>query len=153
MSRDEIVTDMNIVEAVTDALKRQGVYSKLKANIRAEVFNLLDDKTVEMPPPPRDVFLASELIREFLMIFKCNNTLSVFIEEMGGGPMEMYVDRPLLGHELGLNTLNCDEKVPLLVMLVEYLKANRVEYIRNKDDSMIVEGAVNVSLTTDTDKH
>ena len=38
MIRDEIVAQSDLVEAISEALKRKGVYSKIKSQLRAEVF-------------------------------------------------------------------------------------------------------------------
>lgn len=128
MIRDEIVAQSDLVEAVTEALKRKGVYGNIKAQLRAKVFHALEDKTVDVPEKPRDVFLASELIRDFLMSFDLQNTTSVFCEEMGQPP-EMSVDRELIGGELGLNTKGSSSSVPLLMQLIQHLVKEKEERI------------------------
>ena len=114
MIRDEIASEMDLVEAVKKALDRKGATAAIKSQIRAEVFHTLEDKTVEMPAKPPDVYFASELIREFLMRLDLKNTLSVFCEEIGQQG-EMGVDRPLISGELGINTIGSDANIPLLV--------------------------------------
>lgn len=78
------------------------------------------DLVKEMPEKPRDVYLASELIREYLINFRLDNTTSVFCEE-SGQPEQMVVDREFLAGELGLNAQGSNEKIPLLVLLIQYL--------------------------------
>jgi hypothetical protein len=110
-----------------ESLKRRGVLGKISANIRAEVFHTLEDKTVAMPEKPVEVFLATELIREFLMSSELNSSLSVFNEE-SGQPAEMRVDREFLGGELGFNVMDeptSSRETPLLVLLVSHLLAER----------------------------
>jgi hypothetical protein len=148
MEQPEGFSDIDLISAVQDALKRRGVYSKVKATIRAEVFNVLEDKTVPLPNKPQDVFVASELIKEFLILFKLNNTLSVFCEEMGQ-PSEMTFDRELIGAELGLNTLGTDPKIPLLIMLIEYLKRNRADFACHVRDSLQGEAGSEIDFNTD----
>mmetsp|Transcript_55203 Transcript_55203/g.109035 ORF Transcript_55203/g.109035 Transcript_55203/m.109035 type:complete len:133 (+) Transcript_55203:69-467(+) len=121
MIRDEIVAQSDLVEAITEALERKGVYSKIKSQLRAEVFHTLEDKNTSAPEKPHDVFLAAELIREFMIKFKLNNSLSVFCEEMGQPP-EMGVNREFLGGELGLNTLQSDPNIPLLISVLQHMK-------------------------------
>lgn len=128
MSRDEIAASDDIASAVQEALQRSGAYRKIKAQIRAQVFQTLEDKTVAMPEQPPDVFLASLLVRDFMSKFKLSNSLSVFCEEMGQ-PDEMRVDRELVGGELGLNTAGSDDNMPLLLLLVQHLKAQRREFL------------------------
>lgn len=124
MIRDEIVAQSDLVEAITEALVRKGVYSKIKSQLRAEVFHTLEDKSTPCPEKPRDVYLAAELIREFMIRFKLNNSLSVFCEEMGQ-PAEMNVDRQFLGSELGLNTLQSDPNIPLLISVLQHMMENK----------------------------
>jgi hypothetical protein len=124
MIRDEIVAQTDLVEAITEALARKGVYSKLKSQLRAEVFHTLDDKSAPSPEKPREVYLAAELIREFMIRFKLNNSLSVFCEEMGQ-PAEMNVDRQFIGGELGLNTLQSDPSIPLLISVLQHMMDNK----------------------------
>ena len=126
MIRDEIVAQSDLVEAICEALKRKGVYSKIKSQLRAEVFHTLEDKTTVAPDKPRDVYLAAELIREFMIKFKLNNSLSVFCEELGQ-PSEMAVNREFLGGELGLNTLDTDSNIPLLISVLQHLTDKKAE--------------------------
>ena len=132
MIRDEIVAQSDLVEAISEALKRKGVYSKIKSQLRAEVFHTLEDKTVTAPEKPRDVYLAAELIREFMIKFKLNNSLSVFCEEMGQ-PAEMSVDREFIGSELGLNTLQSDSNIPLLISVLQDMMEKKESYHSNDD--------------------
>ena len=46
MIRDEIVSQEDLLEAVTHALDRKGTLQKVKAHIRAEVYHTLEDKNV-----------------------------------------------------------------------------------------------------------
>jgi hypothetical protein len=134
MSRNEIVTDSDLVSAVEDALRKRGVIDKLKAKIRAEVFHVLDDKDATPirthRDPPQDLFIAMELVKEFLMMMKLDNTLSVFCEEMSQS-VNMTVDRSFIGSELGVNTAGSDESIPMLVLMTQFMKRNREELVKN----------------------
>ena len=138
MSRGEIVAESDLVSAVESSLKRNGAYSKLKAQLRAEVFHTLEDKTVDMPDKPKDILITSELIKEFLIKYKLDSTLSVFCEEIGQ-PIDMTVDREFIGGELGINVLGSDESVPLLVQLSTHLRKQKSQTIATLHDSLIAE--------------
>jgi hypothetical protein len=138
MIRDEIVAQSDLFEAITEALKRKGVHSRLKAQLRAEVYHVLEDKTTPAPDKPHDVFLAAELIREFMMRFNLNNSLSVFCEEMGQPP-EMEINRELIGSEIGINTLRADPNIPLLISVLQHLSAKKAEHLQNANSSLVVE--------------
>jgi lisH domain-containing protein FOPNL len=117
----ETLSDLS--EVVKEALSRRGVLNKVRATIRAEIFHALEDKTVTLPDKPREVFLASELIREFLQCSSLNSTLSVYNDE-NGQPADMTVDRDFIGGELGVNVQDSiagTSSVPLLVLLVKHL--------------------------------
>ena len=46
MIREEIVSQADLLEAVSNALERKGTLQKVKAHIRAEVYHTLEDKSV-----------------------------------------------------------------------------------------------------------
>lgn len=137
------VTLGNISSVVRHNLETKGVIGDLKAKIRAEVYHALEDKTTPCPPKPKGVFLASEIIRDYLHSFDLRNTVFVFNEE-GGQPAEMRIDRHFLGEELGLNLVNIDSDVPLLVLLIEHLQQLKVYPPKGfgMSDSMEVDGSI-----------
>jgi lisH domain-containing protein FOPNL len=135
MSRNEIVAEGDLITAVESALQRRGILDKLKAKIRAEVFHTLDDKEVVTNlrterEIPQDLFLVLELIKDFLTMMKLDNTMSVFCEEMGHSNDVLAVDRTFIGSELGLNTVGSNERVPMLVLLTQFLKSNREHFMQ-----------------------
>jgi hypothetical protein len=89
-----------------------------------------------MPEKPKDIYLASELIREYLMNLKLDNTTSVFCEELGQ-PDQMIVDREFIAGELGLNAVGSNEKIPLLVLIIQYLVRNKEEMLNDFNLSVI----------------
>jgi lisH domain-containing protein FOPNL len=158
MLKEDINTGDDLIDAVKDALERKGVMKDIKAKVRAAVFHTLEDKTIraEEVDKPQDIFLASELIRDYLATLQHNNSLSVFVEE-SGQPDEMGLDRQFIGEELGFNiddqkvAVNKDGKasfgkgdllqkqVPLLVLLIQQLRRNKNERDSALYSSMMVE--------------
>ena len=140
MSNGEIDSASELHSVIMDSLKRRGVIGKVSANVRAEVFHTLEDKTVPMPDKPTEVYLATELIREYLMNASLNSALSVFNEE-SGQPHEMRVDREFLGGELGFNLMDETQgakETPLLVLLVSHLIAEKRKHEVDANDSLDV---------------
>lgn len=122
---------LDIKEAIRSALENRGTLREIKARIRAEVFQTLENKENSVQPPqkPHDVYLACELIRELLMSFDYSNTAAVFSEE-SGQPDEMRIDRSFLASELGLMPVESDgSDVPLLILIVRMLKDMKSERI------------------------
>lgn len=70
------VTKRNI-SAVRDILDSRGVLGQLKASIRAEVFNALDDQRAPQTTLSHENLLINELIREYLEFNKYRHTASV----------------------------------------------------------------------------
>jgi lisH domain-containing protein FOPNL len=64
---------------VKDTLENRGVLGQLKARIRAEVFNALDDQSESAPPLSNENLLVNELIREYLEFNKYKYTASVLM--------------------------------------------------------------------------
>ena len=52
---------------VKDTLENRGVLGQVKARIRAEVFNALDDQSEARPSLTNENMLINELIREYLI--------------------------------------------------------------------------------------
>jgi lisH domain-containing protein FOPNL len=127
--QSKIETGEDLVNAVKEALNRRGVISSLKARIRAEVFHALEDKSIPPPQRPNDVYIANEIIRDFLITMKLDSTLSVLSEEIGQSA-EVPVNRELIGGEIGLNTISCDKNTPLLMLLIQH-------FIKQKQASML----------------
>ena len=90
-----------------------------------------------MPSKPKDVFIAFEIIREFLINFQFDNTTSVFCEE-SGQPDQMLVDREFIVGELGLNATESNEKIPLLVLIIQYLSKLKRDRLDAANDSLLV---------------
>ena len=140
MSGERIDNAGELHAVIMESLKRRGVLGKISANVRAEVFHTLEDKTVPLPDKPTEVFLATELIREYMMSTSLNSSLSVFNEE-SGQPNEMRVDREFLGGELGFNIMDESQsakETPLLILLVTHLLTKRRRSELGADDSLDV---------------
>ena len=124
--------DADISAAVRAALARKGVMNSLKAKLRAEVFHVLENKQESMPEKTKEVFLATELVRELLVSLRLDNTLSVFMEELGQ-PQEARIDRSYISSEIGMSTGSTE--IPLLVLLVDQLMRSKEERLVRQFDS------------------
>ncbi|XP_041893126.1 centrosomal protein 20 isoform X7 [Corvus kubaryi] len=60
-----------------DTLEKRGALAQIRARIRAEVFNALDDQSEPRPTLSRENLLINELIREYLEYNKYKYTASV----------------------------------------------------------------------------
>ncbi|XP_051062654.1 centrosomal protein 20 [Phodopus roborovskii] len=128
------VTELKAV--LKDTLEKKGVLGHLKARIRAEVFNALDDDHEPRPSLSHENLLINELIREYLEFNKYKYTASVLIAESGQPVVPL--DRQFLVHELKTFEESKDNSIPLLYGILAH-------FLRGPPDDM-----QNVLLTEST---
>ncbi|XP_048348351.1 centrosomal protein 20 isoform X3 [Sphaerodactylus townsendi] len=92
------ITELKAV--LKDTLEKRGALGQIKARIRAEVFNALDDQTEPRPPLSHENLLINELIREYLEFNKYKYAASVLTAE--SGQPEVPLDRDFLVKELNV---------------------------------------------------
>jgi lisH domain-containing protein FOPNL len=104
-----------IYETVVALMKEKGAFSKITAEIRAEVFHLLtrDAEHDQSVPVCRENFIINELIREYLQFNGFEQTLSVFVPETGQ-PREP-LNRDFLAHSL---KVSMQQRTPLINSLI-----------------------------------
>ncbi|XP_056659244.1 centrosomal protein 20-like [Monodelphis domestica] len=83
-----------------DTLEKRGVLGHLRAKIRAEAFNVLDDQGEKPPPLSHENLLINELIREYLEFNKYKYSASVLAAESGQPAMPL--ERQFLIKELNI---------------------------------------------------
>ncbi|XP_054298054.1 centrosomal protein 20 isoform X5 [Pongo pygmaeus] len=76
-----MATVAELKAVLKDTLEKKGVLGHLKARIRAEVFNALDDDHEPRPSLSHENLLINELIREYLEFNKYKYTASVLIAD------------------------------------------------------------------------
>uniref|UniRef100_A0A8C8XEM0 Centrosomal protein 20 n=2 Tax=Panthera TaxID=9688 RepID=A0A8C8XEM0_PANLE len=76
-----MATVAELKAVLKDTLEKRGVLGHLKARIRAEVFNALNDESEPRPPLSHENLLINELIREYLEFNKYKYTASVLISD------------------------------------------------------------------------
>lgn len=110
--------------AVRDALERKGVIKDIRGRLRASVFNCLEDKsTPSSANKSKDLYMSTELVRDFLVSMGLSSTLAVFCQELGE-TSEVHSDREFIAGELGFSISSQDEEVhgdsiPLLTLLLQ----------------------------------
>ncbi|XP_062036007.1 centrosomal protein 20 isoform X4 [Lepus europaeus] len=76
-----MATVAELKAVLRDTLEKKGVLGHLKARIRAEVFNALDDDREPRPALSHENLLINELIREYLEFNKYKYTASVLMAD------------------------------------------------------------------------
>ncbi|XP_075624222.1 centrosomal protein 20 isoform X1 [Balearica regulorum gibbericeps] len=95
-----MATVAELKAVLKDTLEKRGVLGQIKARIRAEVFNALDDQSEPRPPLSHENLLINELIREYLEYNKYKYAASVLTAESGQPAVPL--DRQFLAKELNI---------------------------------------------------
>ncbi|XP_065500924.1 centrosomal protein 20 isoform X3 [Caloenas nicobarica] len=102
-----------------DTLEKRGALGEIKARIRAEIFNALDDQSEPRPQLSHENLLINELIREYLEYNKYKYAASVLIAE--SGQPEQPLDRQFLARELNvIEDVNGKSVRPLLYGIISH---------------------------------
>ncbi|NXP55925.1 FOPNL protein, partial [Heliornis fulica] len=113
-----------------DTLEKRGALGQIKARIRAEVFNALDDQSEPRPTLSHENLLINELIREYLEYNKYKYTASVLTAESGQPAVPL--DRQFLAKELNVVEDANGKSVPLLYGIIShFLHGGKEESTQN----------------------
>lgn len=126
-----MATTEELKQVLKSTLENRGVMDELKAKIRAEIFNVLDDKSESKPVLCHENLLLNELIREYLEFNKYKYTSSVFLQETGQ-PQEA-LGRDFLAHELHITQDPTARSVPLLYGMLQHFMKTRGEGFVEQD--------------------
>jgi lisH domain-containing protein FOPNL len=107
-------------DALRETLEARGSLQQVKARIRAEIYNALDDDVQPRPQLSNENLVINELVREYLAYNDYKHTLSVLIPETGQ-PADP-LDQGFLAQDLGVT--NASPAVPLLYTIVNNLFAS-----------------------------
>ncbi|XP_026737627.1 lisH domain-containing protein FOPNL-like isoform X2 [Trichoplusia ni] len=115
------ISEKELLVAIKDLLKKNGYLSKINAEVRAQVTELLQDRqtagAISTPPAPtEDVLLVNELVREYLEWNGYLYTASVMMSE-AAMPKEKR-SRPDLCAEVGVRDDEKSSALPLLSNIV-----------------------------------
>ncbi|XP_040448038.1 centrosomal protein 20 isoform X3 [Falco naumanni] len=126
-----MATVAELKAVLKDTLEKRGALGQIKARIRAEVFNALDDQSEPRPPLSRENFLINELIREYLEYNKYKYAASVLTAE--SGQPEVPLDRQFLAKEMNIvEDTNAKSVRPLLYgILSHFLHGGKEESTQN----------------------
>ncbi|XP_049626949.1 centrosomal protein 20-like [Suncus etruscus] len=114
-----MATVAELKAVLRDTLEKRGALGHLKAQIRAEVFGVLDDDQEPRPTLSHENLLINELIREYLEFNKYKYTASVLLAESGQPPVPL--DRQFLIRELNAFEESKDNTIPILYGILGHL--------------------------------
>ncbi|GBN93303.1 LisH domain-containing protein FOPNL [Araneus ventricosus] len=113
-----MATARDLKDVLKESLAKSGVLSEIRARIRAEVFNVLQDETEPPPPISNENVFINELIREYLIYNGYLFTESVLLAE--SGHPQFRLERELLKERLRMKPVEEADELPLLYSLVSY---------------------------------
>ncbi|XP_074741587.1 centrosomal protein 20 isoform X3 [Strix uralensis] len=123
-----MATVAELKAVLKDTLEKRGALGQIKARIRAEVFNALDDQSEPRPPLSHENLLINELIREYLEYNKYKYAASVLTAE--SGQPEVPLDRQFLAKELNI-VEDANGKPLLYGILSHFLHGGNEESTQN----------------------
>lgn len=111
-----------------DSLEANGTISRIKAELRAAIFERLsdvttkgDDRAVDNPPVPPENMVINELIKEYLTFNGLEHTLAVF--QLEARSPDSQVPRRVLASEL--NMASAPSSVPLLYAMLHEARLSK----------------------------
>jgi len=111
-------------EVLKETLEERGVLNEIRARVRAEIFNSLNDQSKDKNSKQsvsNENLIINELIREYLVFNNYNNTLSVFLPE-SSQPIKPPFDRAYISKKLKVLEDKNSRELPLVYGLAFGLK-------------------------------
>eukprot|EP00823_Brevimastigomonas_motovehiculus_P005724 TRINITY_DN4266_c3_g1_i1.p1 TRINITY_DN4266_c3_g1~~TRINITY_DN4266_c3_g1_i1.p1 ORF type:complete len:308 (+),score=92.18 TRINITY_DN4266_c3_g1_i1:97-1020(+) len=121
VSLSDAVLVGDLKAALRSTLDQRGTLDDIRAKLRAEIFNAMDDHDLPKPKLCNENLFINELIREYFEYNKYNHTLSVFLAETGQ-PIEKPFPRSYMTHSLHLAESERSSQLPLLYSIVALLQ-------------------------------
>ncbi|KAF0687645.1 Aste57867_20629 [Aphanomyces stellatus] len=113
----------DLKDALKETLEARGSMGQIKARIRAEIFQALDEGAPKAKLSNENLII-NELIREYLEYNGYRHALSVFLPE-SGQPVEKPFQRRFLAQELNIVDDPRFNQVPLLYSIVTALQDSK----------------------------
>ena len=106
-------------DVLRETLENRGALGNVRAQLRAEVSNALEDRSsaTKRPELSDENLIINELIREYLVFNRYRSTLSVLLPE-SGQPETPPFDRDFLAREMRVRENDNSRKLPLLYTMV-----------------------------------
>lgn len=115
-------------DVLKETLEERGVLNEIRAKVRAEIFNSLNDQSKEKNKQKllsNENLIINELIREYLIFNNYNHTLSVFLPETSQ-PVKPPFDRSYISKKIKVLEDKNSRELPLIYGLAFGTKKNIV---------------------------
>lgn len=145
-----------LIDLVTDALEKNGTLAKIRAQIRANLFLILDDENnpkhrntrLQEVLSTQDGILTLLLVQELFDFCDLKESRNIFNAETGGNKTYIYENRSNVSQYFSFAKPHFDDKVPLLVHLVKLLLKLLQNKRNNEDLDSEKEKSLNESETS-----
>lgn len=156
------MTNVNeLKEALKETLQERGELNKIKAMMRAAIFDAIETDDKPKPKLSDENLIINELIKDYLKYNNYLHTSSVFVAE-SGQPVDSPIDRNFIAKELNIVEEQSSAKVPLLYSILFGLKKevydpnanfNNDYQVINHNSTKFKEKSINMNSTKNKDKN
>eukprot|EP00040_Diaphanoeca_grandis_P027573 m.157160 g.157160 ORF g.157160 m.157160 type:complete len:118 (-) comp31042_c2_seq3:659-1012(-) len=116
-----MATASELQQAIKKSLEQSGKLESLRSQIRADVYQTINDETIQPPKMSNENVLINELIREYLVFNEYNCANSTFVAETGIATKPL--DRKFVADELSILEPPNTQSIPLLYSILAHLQS------------------------------
>ena len=121
----------DLKNALKETLEQRGVLNQIKAMMRHEIYESIENDDNPKPEIPKENLIINELIKEYLNYNDYSHSSSVFQSETGQ-PKDIY-DRNSISKELNIIENESNKQIPLLYSILFGLKNQDYNLIPQKN--------------------
>ena len=118
--------------ALKETLEQRGVLNKIKAIMRQEIYEAIENDDNPKPQLSKENSIINELIKEYLNYKNYSHSSSVFQSE-AGKPKDIY-DRNKISKELNIIENESNKQKPLLYSILFGLKTQDYNLVPQKNE-------------------
>ena len=118
--------------ALKETLEQRGVLNKIKALMRQEIYEAIENDDNPKPQLSKENMIINELIKEYLNYNDYSHSSSVFQSETGQ-PKDIY-DRNNISKELNIIENESNKQKPLLYSILFGLKKQDYNLVPQKNE-------------------
>ena len=122
----------DLKNVLRETLEQRGVLNQIKAKMRQEIFEAIDNDDNPKPEISKENILINELIKDYLNYNNYSYSSSVFQSETGQ-PQNIY-DRKNIAEQLNIIEIDTNNQKPLLYSILYGLQTRDYNLVPQKNN-------------------